>query len=105
LFDVSRIDYQVFSRFLERLTDEDHARLREIKQSHYLETCPLVEMLRDQPRDPSWFDATPYENDPRHFSAHFRSDVGPQYMSGGGEVRPDGVMRSWSLVVGEFHAR
>lgn len=99
------IDPEVFYRFLNRLTSADYEHLQQIAQSHELDVCPLVEALRKVPRDAAWFDVTPYTNDPRHFSAKFRSDVGPQFMSGGGEVRPDGVMRSWSLVVGEFTAK
>jgi len=99
------LDYEVFVRLCERITSDELDRLAELKRSHRLESCPLVELLRDVPRNPSWYDVTPYENDPRHFSATFRSPLGPQTMSGGGEVRPDGVMRTWSCVSGEFHLR
>lgn len=100
-----RIDIAVWQRFCERLTSDDYTRLQEIAGTHELDHCPLVEALRKVPREPEWYDVSAYVGDPRRCSAYFCNEHGPQVQSGGGEARPDGVMRTWSAVAGEFDWR
>lgn len=99
------VNYQVYSRFMERWTDEDRARLKQIERDNVLERCPLVEQLREEPRDAKWFDVAAYIGELGRFSATFVRSPGNQVVCGGGEVRPDGVMKRWEYVAGEFEAR
>lgn len=83
------------------MTDAQYDAFLRIQQGHVLERCPLVELMRTVPRDEAWFDADPYRGGHR-CSAVFARTLGPQAVMGGGEVRPDGVLRKWEAISGEF---
>jgi hypothetical protein len=83
------------------VTNDQYDTFVRIQQAHVLEHCPFVETLRGVPRDEAWFDADPYRGGHR-CSAVFTRTLGPQTVAGGGEVRPDGVLRKWEAISGEF---
>lgn len=98
-------DYVMFAELCARFTPSDQARLRALEQANHLKVCPVVEALRGVPREPEWFDVSPYQHDKRRFSATFLKPFGNQMVGGGGEARPDGVMRAWAYVAGEFETK